>query len=722
MPHASAGRNHAVSAATLAAATLVAQQVAGKATRDTLFLSSFPVDALPMAMIAAAATSVAAVALFSSALTRRTPARVVPLAVGLGTVLLLVEWGLSLAWPAAAAVALYLHMAVFGSTVVSGFWSLVNERFDPYAARRAMARMGFGASLGGVAGGLLAWGASSVLPVTTMLAVMAALNVASLLAMTRLGTPEGGRAGGARDERAGPLAGLRITRAEPYLRNLAAFVALGALTETLLDFVLSVHATQAFAGGPELMSFFALFHTGVGLLALLLQVTLAGPSLRALGLAGTVAVRPLVVAAGALAGLSDLRLLTSVLARGGYGAVHNSLFRSGYELLFTPLPERHKRPAKAIVDVGFDKVGALAGGLVILAAVALRGAGAPFALLVLAGIASLAGLAVSRRLHRGYVSALEESLRSGALRLDLADVRDGTTMLTLARTGILGDRETLLREVAALRAGGDDAVAGDPVVQVVADLRSGQAETIRRGLRRAEAGDPAVVGSLIPLLLRNDVFLDVLRVLRRAAPRVTGQLLDALLDPQQDPVVRQRIARVLRGCATPRAVEGLVRALDDPHFAVRRQSATTLLRLVERDASLEVPREAAFGAAVRELADASSWTLAEEDGGGDEGTPGAAVRTPAERALAHVFALLSLALPREPLQIAHQALAGDDAGLRGTALEYLANVLPDDVRRALWARLRPQSTGPGRRSREQAKEELLRAGIARGDTARRGPR
>ena len=40
--------------------------MAGKATRDTLFLSSFPVDALPMAMIAAAATSVAAVALFSS--------------------------------------------------------------------------------------------------------------------------------------------------------------------------------------------------------------------------------------------------------------------------------------------------------------------------------------------------------------------------------------------------------------------------------------------------------------------------------------------------------------------------------------------------------------------------------------------------------------------------------------------------------------------------------
>src|SRR5512134_1449536 len=152
MPSASSpSQRRAVVAATLAAGTLVAQQVAGKATRDTLFLSTFHVSSLPIVMIGSALASVLAVGFFSTALARRTPARVVPAAVGMGTVLLLLEWGLSLTWPQAAALAVYLHMAVFGSTVVSGFWSLVNERFDPYTAKRAMARMGLGASLGGVA-------------------------------------------------------------------------------------------------------------------------------------------------------------------------------------------------------------------------------------------------------------------------------------------------------------------------------------------------------------------------------------------------------------------------------------------------------------------------------------------------------------------------------------------------------------------------------------------
>ena len=46
--------------------------------------------------------------------------------------------------------------------------------------------------------------------------------------------------------------------------------------------------------------------------------------------------------------------------------LHNSLFRSGYELLFTPVAERRSGPTKAIVDVGFDKVGTVAGGLLVL--------------------------------------------------------------------------------------------------------------------------------------------------------------------------------------------------------------------------------------------------------------------------------------------------------------------------------------------------------------------
>ena len=171
----------------VAAGALVAQQVAGKATRDALFLSSFPVSSLPLAMIASAIASALAVIGFSAALARRAPARVVPVALAAGTVLLLAEWGLSATHPRLAAAAVYLHMAIFGATVLSMFWSLVSEMFDPYTARRVMDRIGLGASLGGVAGGLAAWSAAFLVPVPAMLALVAAFNVAALVAVARAG-------------------------------------------------------------------------------------------------------------------------------------------------------------------------------------------------------------------------------------------------------------------------------------------------------------------------------------------------------------------------------------------------------------------------------------------------------------------------------------------------------------------------------------------------------
>ena len=718
----------------LAAGALIAQQVVGKATRDALFLSSFHVSSLPVVMIVAAVASSLAVLAFSSALTRRGPARVLPRVLGGVTVLLLAEWGLSLVEPRAAALAVYLHMAAFGATVVSGFWSLVNERFDPYLARRVMGRIGFGASLGGVAGGLLAWSAAGLLPVPSMLALMAVFNVVCLLALSRLGPADAPAGERETTHDTGAFSGIRLLREVRYLRDLALFVALGSVTEAVLDYILNMRAASTFAAGQPLLSFFALFHTTVGLLALIAQTTLSRPSLLGLGLAGTVALRPASVVVAAIIGLVDTRFWTALLARGAHGVLQNSLFRSGYELLFTPLAERRKRPTKAIVDVGFDRLGTVVGGvLTLLVVFLLGGRGSTRALFVVAGLSALAAIAVSRRLHKGYVLALEESLRSGAVRLDPGEIRDSTTLVTIARTGYL-DRQTLLRDVARIRGTAipAEAAAGAPddaVLETIGELRSPNVETLRRALRRPAASDPAVVGHLVPLLAHNAVFLDVVRALRRFGPRIVGQLLDGLLDGRQEMPVRRRLARVLRGSPVQRAVDGLLQALADPRFEVRRECGLTLARLTQREPSLRVPPAELFAAVVRELeAGVSAWTMeaepVDEDSSSDEAER---PQTPAERGLAHVFTLLSMAVEREPLQTAYWALRGEDAMLRGTALEYLENVLPEAVTRALWPQLGLH--GPGLRQGRPAHaivQDLLRssdtAGFNREDLKKILPR
>ncbi len=49
----------------------------------------------------------------------------------------------------------------------------------------------------------------------------------------------------------------------------------------------------------------------------------------------------------------------------------------------------------------------------------------------------------------------------------------------------------------------------------------------------------------------------------------------------------------------------------------------------------------------------------------------------------HVFHLLSLIFPRQPLRVAYDGLYTEDPSLRATALEYLESILPKRIRQSL---------------------------------------
>jgi hypothetical protein len=85
------------------------------------------------------------------------------------------------------------------------------------------------------------------------------------------------------------------------------------------------------------------------------------------------------------------------------------------------------------------------------------------------------------------------------------------------------------------------------------------------------------------------------------------------------------------------------------------------------------------------------------------------VRDRAGTSLAHVFTLLALVLPREPLQIAFRSLHTDDRQLQGTALEYLDGILPVAIRDRLWPFLERGPMVRSQRPRDEVIAELLRS-------------
>src|SRR5215831_3936257 len=106
--------DNSIHAAALSAAALIAHQVGGKATRDTLFLTHFHVSALAWMVMIASVLSIVVGVVAARLMSRSSPQRLIPRAFAASALLLLTAWGLSFKSPAVAAVLVYLQIAALG--------------------------------------------------------------------------------------------------------------------------------------------------------------------------------------------------------------------------------------------------------------------------------------------------------------------------------------------------------------------------------------------------------------------------------------------------------------------------------------------------------------------------------------------------------------------------------------------------------------------------------
>ena len=816
-----------VAVALVVATLLVAYQLAAKSIRDALLLANerLGIAHLPDMMIVSALVSIAAVLLLSPLLIRLGPARFVQQAFVASALLFGVEWALWAKSPVAATIALYLHIGALGPLLFSGFWSALGERLDPRTGRRALARVAGFSSLGALLGfGLGDWTSHLSSPVAALLP-LASLNLLCAGALFFLPAPVRQRAAVGSDTRSGEggsrieggiegapgpgfeagtegaafgsglrsfVAGFRVLSEARYLRDLAILVLLTAASAQFLDFAFKAAATLAVspgaAAGPagaglagagtshaalsmvaqqQLQRLFLRFNVGVYLLAFLVQFPLARWRVDAAGPARKVLVLPLavMVAGGGALLLPGFRTL--LWARGVELLVLSSLFRSGYEHLFSPVPVHEKRPAKSLIDVGFGRAGDALGGLVaksmlnwsaVLFPLTLAAGGAahearPF--LVAAILAAAVGALVALRLHRGYRGALEKDLHR---RADWSEPEiPGGSLPAHALAGADSMNLSQSFELPVLLAPGDEAgpaptpgpapsphptpgpapgaplplhsqpsrgtepgpappapegeahaLPADPLMRDILDLRSNEVWRIERVLDPNVRLDPRLAVHVIPLLANDSVARRAMLSLRTIAGEITGQLGDRLVDPEEKEVIRRRLPRVLFVASGPRVVDALMGGLSDKRFDVRYHCGRALARMKDREPGLAVDRERTFATVLREVSvERGVWEVRRDLVRLDERdeTPifDAVLIDRADRSLEHVFTLLSLVLQRETLQIAFRGLHTKDAQLRGVALEYLESELPDPIREHLWPFLEEP---PGRRRTERPRAEI----------------
>ncbi len=684
------------------AAVMIAQHIAGKATRDALFLTYFEVDQLPKIMMASAAISIGAAILMSRLLSRSGPGRLMPIMYLISAGLLVGQWFLTDLDPKLAAACLYLQISALNSILISGFWSLINERFDPHSAKRVITRLTAATTFGGLVGGIAANAVATAADTHAVLLMLSLMHLVCGLAISVL----------ARGHVGPPLSGgpppnfLEPLKRSPLIRRMALLALLVATTAAVLDYVLKAEASASLSDA-DLITFFSYFYMAVGLGTFLVQSVIGDRALRWFGLGGTMAAWPLAILISGASALVFRSLVTATLMRASANLFYNSFFRAGFEVLYTPIPPADKRTGKILIDVGADRSGDLLGGLLIMLILMIPVANETLLLLaalMLAGICLLLILL----LHRNYVRQLARNLRSGRFVLEDSPMVDPSTGNTLALPPSALERDQVLREIASTRNGATATAPAampvtdtvDPVVRSIMELRSGSPVRVKRVLA-SQTITPELLPHVLSLLADDRFVKEALRGIRRFASTGAGQLVDALLTPTQHPLVRRRLPLAMAYSDSPLAVEGLVAALTTQEWNVRYRCAQALETIHRLQPGLRIPRRRLLEVIARE-----SRYLARRDASNKS-----KVEDSERSTLQLIFLLLGAVYDPETVELSQQALQSGDARLRGTALEYLENRVPAEI----WARLGPllarvrMATGTQPPLRQAARDRLAAA-------------
>ena len=169
----------------LCAAAVIAQFVAGKATRDALFLTSLSFQALPAMLIAASVSSILLVALHARWAAKAAPTTMMQILSAASGALFLFEWVVRFHAPAASATLLFLHTSAIGPLLTSGFWLIATERFEPRTAKRRFGQIIGAGTVGGLLGALISERVAATLGAPAMLLVLGAVQLLTVWLFSR---------------------------------------------------------------------------------------------------------------------------------------------------------------------------------------------------------------------------------------------------------------------------------------------------------------------------------------------------------------------------------------------------------------------------------------------------------------------------------------------------------------------------------------------------------
>jgi ATP:ADP antiporter, AAA family len=359
-------------------------------------------------------------------------------------VLLLVFWLLFATVGADwVAVGFYILSLIIGILLVSQFWTLANDVYDPRQAKRIFGFIGGGASLGGAMGaGLTRLLVESV--GTRVMVLISALIMGACIAIVMFilrrersaGTSDAAKTG----EEEGVSGGeaIALLRSSRHLQIIALVIAFSAIGANIIEMQLNLAAAEAKGqdNTNAIAAFLAEITVYLSLVGFVIQVTLTSRIHRVLGIGFALLILPVSLGTTAAIMLFNRGLWAPGLARVLDTSLRYTVDKTSREVLFLPLPTELKYRAKPFVDVTMDRLAKGMGALMILVLIKDWGMGwdwqqLSYASLTMVGLWMLTAVAARREYMRSFRRSIEQQVVAPAeLRFNNPDPQSVETLVS----------------------------------------------------------------------------------------------------------------------------------------------------------------------------------------------------------------------------------------------------------------------------------------------------
>jgi AAA family ATP:ADP antiporter len=254
----------------------------------------------------------------------------------------------------------FIWASVYNLFVVSVFWSFMADIFSNPQAKRLFGLIATGGTVGALTGPVITAGLATTLGNTNLLLVSGLFLALAVFCMQRLlawrenNTSISGsipRLTSEQQAMGGNLFdGIRLVLGSPYLLGICLMMLLFTTLATFLYFQQAQIVRDSFSDSSQRTAVFAAMDLAVNSLTILIQVFLTGRLVKWLGLAGTLALVPVLLGIGFIAlgtaPVLAVLVVVQVIRRAGNYAIT----RPAREMLYVVLGREEKYKAKNFID------------------------------------------------------------------------------------------------------------------------------------------------------------------------------------------------------------------------------------------------------------------------------------------------------------------------------------------------------------------------------------